>query len=91
MTDVLEQSLIDLGLCFNEYYDRYVQSGLTARSYTKQKYRKKYYSWLQVGKELKEQNLVKDDISLDKFSEECFRLGLNEYLKKLYYYSTDFR
>ena len=54
MTDVLEQSLIDIGLCFNEYYDCYVQSGLTARSYTKQKYRKKYYSWLQVGKELKE-------------------------------------
>ena len=54
MTDPLEQSLIDLGLCFNEYYDCYVQSGLTARSYTKQKYRKKYYSWLQVGKELKE-------------------------------------
>ena len=54
MTDVLEQSLINLGLCFNEYYDRYVQSGLTARSYTKQKYRKKYYSWLQVGKELEE-------------------------------------
>ena len=43
--DVLEQSLIDIGLCFNEYYNRYVQSGLTARSYTKQKYRKKYYSW----------------------------------------------
>ena len=42
-------------------------------------------------RELKEQNLVKDDISLTKFSEECFRLGLNEYLKKLYYYSTDFR
>jgi len=54
MTDWLEQSLIDIGLCFNEYYDCYVQSGLTARSYTKQKYRKKYYSWLQVGKELKE-------------------------------------
>ena len=42
-------------------------------------------------RELKEQKLVKDDISLTKFSEECFRLGLNEYLKKLYYYSTDFR
>ena len=52
--DVLEQSLIDLGLCFNEYYDCYVQSGLTARSYTKQKYRKKYYSWLQVGKEIED-------------------------------------
>jgi hypothetical protein len=42
-------------------------------------------------RELKEQNLVKDDISLTEFSEECLRLGLNEYLKKLYYYSTDFR
>ena len=51
--DVLEQSLIDIGLCFNEYYNRYVQSGLTARSYTKQKYRKKYYAWLQVGKEIR--------------------------------------
>lgn len=52
MTDVLEQSLIDIGLCFNEYYYCYVDYGLTARSYTKQKYRKKYYSWVQVGKEL---------------------------------------
>ena len=54
MTDVLEQSLIDIGLCFNEYYYSYVDYGLTARSYTKQKYRKKYYSWVQVGKELEE-------------------------------------
>ena len=54
MTDVLEQSLIDIGLCFNEYYYCYVDYGLTARSYTKQKYRKKYYSWVQVGKELEE-------------------------------------
>ena len=54
MTDVLEQSLIDIGLCFNEYYDCYIDYGLTARSYTKQKYRKKYYSWVQVGKELEE-------------------------------------
>ena len=54
MTDVLEQSLIDIGLCFNEYYNCYVDYGLTARSYTKQKYRKKYYSWVQVGKELEE-------------------------------------
>ena len=51
--DVLEQSLIDLGLCFNEYYNRYIQSGLTARSYTKQKYRNKYYAWLQVGEEIR--------------------------------------
>ena len=51
--DVLEQSLIDLGLCFNEYHNRYIQSGLTARSYTKQKYRNKYYAWLQVGEEIR--------------------------------------
>ena len=42
-------------------------------------------------KELKEQDLVKYDMSLTEFSEECFKLGLNEYRKKLYYYSTDFR
>ena len=53
MTDWLEQSLIDIGLGYKESYDRYMSYGLTARSYTKQKYRKKYYSWLQVGKELK--------------------------------------
>ena len=53
LMDVLEQSLIDLGLCFNEYYNRYIQSGLTARSYTKQKYRNKYYAWLQVGEEIR--------------------------------------
>ena len=42
-------------------------------------------------KELKEQDLVKYEMSLTVFSEECFNLGLNEYRKKLYYYSTDFR
>ena len=42
-------------------------------------------------KELKEQHLVRYDMSLTEFSEECFNLGLNEYRKKLYYYSTDFR
>ncbi len=42
-------------------------------------------------KELKEQDLVRCDMSLTEFSEECFNLGLNEYRKKLYYYSTDFR
>ena len=42
-------------------------------------------------KELKEQYLVRYDMSLTEFSEECFNLGLNEYRKKLYYYSTDFR
>ena len=54
MTDWLEQSLIDLGMSVVGWSTRYVSYGLTARSYTKQKYRKKYYSWLQVGKELKE-------------------------------------
>ena len=42
-------------------------------------------------KELKEQDLVRYDMSLNEFSEECFNLVLNEYRKKLYYYSTDFR
>ena len=42
-------------------------------------------------KELKEQDFVRYDMSLTEFSEECFNLGLNEYRKKLYYYSTDFR
>ena len=42
-------------------------------------------------KELKEQDLVRYDMSLTEFSKECFNLGLNEYRKKLYYYSTDFR
>ena len=40
MTDWLEQSLIDIGLGYKESYDSYVSYGLTARSYTKQKYRK---------------------------------------------------
>ena len=42
-------------------------------------------------KKLKEQDLVRYDMSLTEFSKECFNLGLNEYRKKLYYYSTDFR
>ena len=42
-------------------------------------------------RELKEQDLVRYDMSLTEFSEECFKLSLNEYRKKLYYYSTDFR
>ena len=42
-------------------------------------------------RELKKQDLVRYDMSLTEFSEECFNLGLNEYRKKLYYYSTDFR
>ena len=42
-------------------------------------------------KELKEQDLVRYDMSLTEFSKECFNLGLNEYRKKFYYFSTDFR
>ena len=42
-------------------------------------------------KELKEQDLVRYDMSLTEFSEECFNLGFYEYRKKLNYYSTDFR
>ena len=42
-------------------------------------------------RELKEENLIEEETSLTEFSEKCFKLGLNEYLKKLYYYSTDFR
>ena len=44
-----------------------------------------------ILRELKEQDLVRYEMSLTEFSEECFKLGLNEYRKKLYYYSTDFR
>ena len=44
-----------------------------------------------VLRELKEEKLIEEETSLTEFSEKCFKLGLNEYLKKLYYYSTDFR
>ena len=50
-----------------------------------------YRELCDILKELKKQNLVRYDMSLTEFSEECFNLGLNEYRKKLYYYSTDFR
>ena len=36
-------------------------------------------------RELKEENLIEEETSLTEFSEKCFKLGLNEYLKKLYY------
>ena len=52
--DVLEQSLYDLGIGWNEYYDRSIQSGLTARSYTYQKDRTQYYARFQAGKELRD-------------------------------------
>ena len=50
-----------------------------------------YRELCNILKELKEQDLVRYDMSLTEFSEKCFNLGLNEYRKKLYYYSTDFR
>ena len=50
-----------------------------------------YRELCDILKELKEQDLVRYDMSLTEFSEEWFNLGLNEYRKKLYYYSTDFR
>ena len=50
-----------------------------------------YRELCDILKELKKQDLVRYDMSLTEFSEECFKLGLNEYRKKLYYYSTDFR
>ena len=50
-----------------------------------------YRELCDILKELKKQDLVRYDMSLTEFSEECFNLGLNEYRKKLYYYSTDFR
>ncbi len=50
-----------------------------------------YRELCDILKELKEQDLIRYDMSLTEFSEECFKLGLNDYRKKLYYYSTDFR
>ena len=58
--DVLEQSLYDLGLGWNESYDSHLSSGMTSRSYTKQKYRKKYYAWLTVGRHLKFPNVYEE-------------------------------
>ena len=51
--DWLEQSLIDLGLGWKESYDCYASSGMTSRSFTRQKYRKKLYAWLTIGRHLK--------------------------------------
>ena len=50
-----------------------------------------YRELCDILKEVKAQDLVRYDMSLTEFSEECLKLGLNEYRKKLYYYSTDFR
>lgn len=60
MTDWLEQSLIDLGLGWKESYDCYIQSGLPARSYTRQKYRKKMYAWLTIGRHLKHPDVYEE-------------------------------
>ena len=52
MTDVLEQSLIDLGLCFDESYDGYQSVTLHRRPIFggKQKYRKVFYAWVETKK-----------------------------------------
>ena len=50
MTDPLEQSLIDLGLCFNKSYDGYQSVSLHRRPIFggRQKYRKKYYAFVEI-------------------------------------------
>ena len=52
MTDPLEQSLIDLGLCFNKSYDGYQSVTLHRRPIFggKQKYRKVFYAWVETKK-----------------------------------------
>ena len=52
MTDPLEQSLIDLGLCFNESYDGYQSVSLHRRPIFggRQKYRKVFYAWVETKK-----------------------------------------
>ena len=37
-------------------------------------------------KDLKAHTLIKKDMMASEFFTECFQLGYNEYLKKLYYY-----
>ena len=37
-------------------------------------------------KDLKAHTLIKKDMAASEFFNECFRLGYNEYLKKLYYH-----
>ena len=52
MTDPLEKSLIDLGLCFNKSYDGYQSVTLHRRPIFggKQKYRKVFYAWVETKK-----------------------------------------
>ena len=40
-------------------------------------------------KDLKANTLNKKDMAPSEFFTECFRLGYNEYLKKLYYYNEE--
>ena len=40
-------------------------------------------------KDLKAHTLIKKDMAPSEFFTECFRLGYNEYLKKLYYYNEE--
>ena len=52
MNDPLEQSLIDLGLCFNKSYDGYQSVTLHRRPIFggRQKYRKVFYAWVETKK-----------------------------------------
>ena len=40
-------------------------------------------------KDLKANTLIKKDMAPSEFFTECFTLGYNEYLKKLYYYNEE--
>ena len=40
-------------------------------------------------KELKAHTLIKKNMAASEFFNECFMLGYNEYLKKLYYFNED--
>ena len=40
-------------------------------------------------KDLKAHTLIKKDMAPSEFFTECFTLGYNEYLKKLYYYNEE--
>ena len=53
MTDPLEKSLIDLGLCFNKSYDGYQSVTLHRRPIFggRQKYRKVFYAWCETRKD----------------------------------------
>ena len=40
-------------------------------------------------KDLKANTLIKKDMATSEFFRECFTLGYNEYLKKLYYFDEE--